>query len=334
MKKRSLLLAIGLLVSVCATAQESTPSELGTSMANFLKIGVGARSAGMGDAYVALSNDVSCLYWNPGGLANLEANEVMVNTTNWLVDTRLYFLATSINLGSLGTVGLSLNTFSSGDILETTVEQPSGTGRFFTASDLSAGISYSRKVSETFSAGVTFKFIHESLDRSSASTFAVDVGSVFVTDFLNNLRIGFAFSNLGGRMQLDGTDLSIQYLAEPGFKYARAQLGTEPWDIPLLFRFGIATDAVRSEQVRLTVAADFVDVRDHSYQVNTGAECTVLDVVSLRGGYRFNYDESNLTFGVGLKLPEGSFMGARIDYAYMKFNIFNNVHRFSLLLTY
>ncbi len=334
MTNRCLVLAMSMLVSTCAVAQEKAPSELGTSMANFLKVGVGARASGMGDAFVALANDVSSLYWNPGGLANQPENEILASTTTWLVGTRLYFLGASVNLGSLGTIGLSLNSFTSGDILETTVEQPFGTGRYFTASDLAVGVTYSRKVTDMFSAGVTVKFINELLDRTSASTFAIDVGSVYVADFLNNLRIGFSFCNLGGRMQLDGTDLSIQYLQAPGFKYARAQLGTEPWDIPLLFRFGLATDALRGDPARLTIAADVVDTRDHSFQVNTGAECEFLEIVSVRGGYRFNYDESNFTLGLGLKMPEGSPVGARVDYSYMRFNLFNDVHRLSILLTY
>jgi len=334
MRKRCMFLALGSFLLASASAQQQAPSELGTSMANFLKIGVGARASGMGDAFVALANDVSCLYWNPGGLGNLESNQVMIHTTNWLLDTRLYFLATSVNLGSLGSLGLSINTFSSGDILETTVVEPYGTGRYFTATDLAAGITYSRKVSSSFSAGLTVKFIYEAIDRTSASTFAIDVGSVFVTDFFNDMRIGFAFSNLGGRMQLDGTDLSFQYMGDPGFKYTRAQLGTEPWDIPLAFRFGVATDVLRRENLTLTVAADVVDVRDHAYQVNTGTECTLLDIVSIRGGYKINYDETDFSLGVGLKIPEGSAIGGRIDYAYTNFGILNSVHRISLILTY
>ena len=42
-------------------------------MANFLKVGIGARALAMGDAYVALSEDITAMYWNPGALI-MEAN--------------------------------------------------------------------------------------------------------------------------------------------------------------------------------------------------------------------------------------------------------------------
>ena len=41
----------------------------GTTAAQFLKIGIGSRATGMGEAYVAMSQDASGLYWNPAGIA-------------------------------------------------------------------------------------------------------------------------------------------------------------------------------------------------------------------------------------------------------------------------
>ncbi|RIK54073.1 hypothetical protein DCC62_32005, partial [candidate division KSB1 bacterium] len=47
----------------------------GTAMAQFLKIGVGGRAVGMGEAFVALANDASALYWNPAGIAQMNKSE-------------------------------------------------------------------------------------------------------------------------------------------------------------------------------------------------------------------------------------------------------------------
>src|SRR5471032_2639582 len=44
-------------------------SSPGTTAAEVLKFGVGARAIGMGEAYTAQADDVSSLYWNPAGLA-------------------------------------------------------------------------------------------------------------------------------------------------------------------------------------------------------------------------------------------------------------------------
>ena len=38
--------------------------------ASFLNIAPGARAIGMGSAFAAVADDVSAVYWNPGGLAD------------------------------------------------------------------------------------------------------------------------------------------------------------------------------------------------------------------------------------------------------------------------
>jgi len=336
MNRNTTILGIGisLLLSTSAQGQQSELNQIGTSMANFLKIGVGARASAMGDAYVALSDDISSLYWNPGGLARVEGNEVMFHYIDWLLDTKIYFFGASFGNEDLGTFGFSINAFSSGEISETTIWEPDGTGRTFDVGDFAAGLTYSRRITDRFSAGITLKYIHERLDRENASTMALDVGSVFVTNFFNDLRIGFALSNLGGRMQLEGTDLAVQYLPEEGTKYVRAQLGTEPWDIPLLFRFGVATDLIRHEQYRVTLSSEVMDSRDFDYRINTGGEVALKETVFLRGGYKFREDEADLTLGFGLNLPRVQGFGLKVDFAYEDFGILNQIQMFSLTLRY
>jgi len=327
-------LALFVISATLAFGQKAELNQKGTSMANFLKIGIGARATAMGGAYVALSNDVSSLYWNPGGLGMLGKNEALFQITNWIMDTKLYFVGISYKLSSLGILGFHFNSFSSGDIEETTILEPEGTGRSFTASDFSVGLTFSRQLTNRFSAGITLKYISESLDRENAKTVAIDIGSIFITNFFNNLRIGFAFCNLGGRMQLAGTDLNFQHLAEPGIKYTRAELGTEPWDIPLMFRFGIATDVIRSDVITFTMSTEVMDSRDFTYRIATGGELALKDIMFLRGGYKFNYDEADLTFGVGLKLSIPSGIGLKLDYAYGNYGILNNTQILSAIFMF
>jgi len=315
-------------------SQETELTQLGTSMANFLKVGVGARATAMGDAFVALSDDISSLYWNPGGLGTLQQNQVIFQLTDWLLDTKLYFFGASYKLANIGTIGFSINTFTSGEIQETTIWEPDGTGRKFNASDFAAGLTYSRQITDRFSAGLTLKYISEHLDRETASSMAIDVGSVFVTNFFNNMRIGFSLSNLGGRMHLEGTDLTVQYLQEPSIKYTRAQLATDPWDIPLLFRFGLATDIINKKDVRLTVASEVMDSRDFIHRIATGGELALANLIFLRAGYKFKYDETNLTLGAGLNLSMHRGPGLKLDYAYSGYDVLGNTQRFSLIFTF
>ena len=69
----------------------------GTATAQFLKIGVGARATAMGDAFVAVANDASALYWNPAGISQFQTNEIIVSQTNWFVDIQHQFLVFFMN---------------------------------------------------------------------------------------------------------------------------------------------------------------------------------------------------------------------------------------------
>ena len=51
-------------------------NNVATTSAAFLEIGPGARSLGMGSAYVSVANDASSLYWNPAGIVNISRPEV------------------------------------------------------------------------------------------------------------------------------------------------------------------------------------------------------------------------------------------------------------------
>ncbi len=62
MKKISLYI---ILLSIIVPSQ----SKVGTTAAQFLGIGVGSRAMSMGGAFTAMYGDPSCLYWNPGSIA-------------------------------------------------------------------------------------------------------------------------------------------------------------------------------------------------------------------------------------------------------------------------
>lgn len=333
-KKIFEILIIILVLGYANNNRAEELNQIGTSVANFLKIGVGARATGMGGAFVAVSDDISSLYWNPGGLGFLKQNEMIFEVNQWIAGTQLYYFGGSYNAGNYGVFGISLYSFSSGDMEETTVYQPEGTGTEFSANSMAAAATYSRVFSDRFSAGVSLKYISETLHRESASAIAIDVGSIFITNFFNDMKIGFALSNLGNRMHMDGTDLYFQYLAEPGTKYVAASLGTEEWDIPLLFRLGLATNIFESEHFRVTSALEILDSRDYIHRINCGSEIAINEMIFLRGGYNFNSDEKDFTAGAGLNLQSFSKLNLSIDYAYENFGILQQVQRFSITMRY
>jgi len=317
------------------TTTVGTMEQIGTSMANFLKIGIGAREVGMGGAAVADCDNASSLFWNPGALDRMQKNEILFQQTQWLVDSQLYFLALGFKIPSFGAVGVSIDYFTSGEMDETTLTFPEGTGRTFSTYDMALGLTYSRNIIERFSAGITVKYIQEGLDRETASTIAIDIGSVFETNFLNNMKIGMSLSNLGGKMKLSGSDLQVQYSPNPGFptKVTTADLTTEEWDIPMYFRLGIATDIIQAETMNWRVTAEVMDSRDYVHRISFGTELGFLSNYFLRGGYKFMYDEQSFSLGAGANI-ELSWVEIRLDYAYASFGVFDNTQRFSLIFAY
>src|ERR1017187_7572860 len=65
-------IVVGMLLQGQTSLWASGP---GTTAADVLKIGVGARAIGMGEAYTAQADDVSSLYWNPAGLALMQERQ-------------------------------------------------------------------------------------------------------------------------------------------------------------------------------------------------------------------------------------------------------------------
>jgi len=333
-----IFLLLCLLVPFTLIAQQT--EQIGTSMANFLKIGVGPRAIGMGEAFVALANDASSLYWNPAGIANLEKNEAIFQSTEWVASTNLYFVGLTMPIGNVGTFGASFYSFSSGEMEETTVRQPEGTGRTFSADNLAIGISFARALTDRFSFGITAKYISESLSRENASSFAFDIGSIYVTNFLNDMRIGFALTNLGATMTLSGPDLIVDYDVAPDVptnKTTSASMGTQSWDLPLAFKIGIGTYLFNTEQNSLSIEADLYDSRDYQPRYNVGSEFNIKLIgnqkVSIRAGYKGNYDEESFTFGGGLFLNLANY-DFKFDYAFAKVNRFGNVHRYSISILF
>ena len=81
MKKFITLLII---ITLQAVSIAGDFSKVGTTSAQFLKIGVGARAMGLGGSFTALANDVSTLYWNPAGITNLRGFSFAVLILNGL----------------------------------------------------------------------------------------------------------------------------------------------------------------------------------------------------------------------------------------------------------
>ena len=338
---RSVLLLVMLALPVMACAQPGSQevAKTGTVAAPFLEIPAGAAAMGMGTAFVSIANDASALYWNPAGAALFTQNEIVANHMTWIADTRFDFAALAIPLGDVGTFGLSFTSLSMDDMKVRTVDQPEGTGEYFSAGDIAAGLSYARQLSERFSVGFTVKYIQQSIWHESASAFALDIGTLFRTDLLGGLVVGASLSNFGTSMRLDGRD-TRQFGRVDDTKLGSndqipSTIEMESWDLPLLFHLGVSFNPVKDDEYRWTVAVDALHPSDDYESLSVGTELAFREFLCVRAGYHslfLDEAEGGLSLGFGLtsSMLFSSVTIVRLDYAYNDMGRLGGVNMISL----
>ncbi len=328
-----IIVAAGLTTAAYAQLGASL-NKTGTTAAQFLKIGVGSRPIGMGGAYTATSDDINALYWNPAGIANISSREAYFNHVNWISDVNLDYAGFASGIPGFGTIGAFVSVMSMGDMMVRTLDQPEGTGENFSAGSLLIGLSYARNLTEDFSIGFNAKYINEYIWHENAVGFAFDIGTLYKINILNEFRLGASISNFGPKMKLSGRDiLQITHVGAGEGNIINTDLQLDEFELPLMFRFGVAVDAVKSEDNRVTVALDAVHPNDNTEYINSGIEYTWKEIVFIRGGYKSLFErdgEQGVTFGFGLNYRLVESVKVVLDYAYEDFGRLKNVQYLSL----
>jgi hypothetical protein len=345
--KISLRLVLSVVVLGLFCRQETsaqlarTTTKVGTTAAQFLKIGAGARSLGMGGAAVAMAGDVYSIYWNPGSLSRItNTGEATFTHAAWLADVNYDFAAGALAVEGVGVLGLSITSLRVPQDIVRTEDNPEGDGRVWDATDFSMGLTFSRSLTDRFSIGITAKYVRQTLWNESASGMAVDVGTIYTTPF-NGLKIGASISNFGSKMRLDGPDLSFNSVpggqAGQGPQNVVSQYTTDSYDMPLTFRIGLAMDVIKTDALRATAAVDATHPNDNTEYINSGLELAYDEMVFGRIGYKslFMQDtEQSLTWGVGVNFNLSSTSSIKVDYAFADYNRLKNVQYLTVSVGY
>jgi len=307
--RSALVLAVLLLLPLSAEGAQIF-EKVGTLGGQSLKIGVGARAAAMGDAYVALSDDATAVYWNPAGIARMSGQSISLNHTSWPADILFDQAAYVFNIKWIpGMLGVNVRALTmSRDIVRTTY-LPEGTGDTFDAGEWAYGLSYARALTDKFSAGLSVNYVQTGLDDVKGSSTTFDFGTLYDVGVLG-AKIGMSIQNIGSDMTFIDEKVKM----------------------PVFFRVGGSFDVMQQGENRLIAAAEFTHPPDNSEKLNVGAEYGFHDYLFLRGGYKLNYDTQGLTAGFGVKFPLTIVKSsvARLDYAYQDMNFLGATHRVSV----
>ncbi|MCI0494638.1 PorV/PorQ family protein [candidate division KSB1 bacterium] len=322
----NLIIIIFLLWGIQLFAQNPN---LGTSGAQFLKIPISARAAGMGGAYVGICQDATSVFWNPAGIAGVKTHAVNFSHTRWFETFDVNAASYVYNAGGFGALAASVLMLGIDEMEVTNEFAPGGTGRFFDAQDLALGISYGRNLTDRFRVGLTARYIQQRIWNETANGVSFDVGTQYQLAF-QNLTLAMSMTNFGPDMKFDGPDLNVTYDDDPNFpnRLVPTRLETEYFSLPLNFEFGIAMDLFASQFTKAVIAIDAVHPNDNRERIHFGTEVSFYDRLFFRGGYKLNHDDEQYNFGCGITaFLSGVLLG--FDYAYSVYDILPDVHRVS-----
>lgn len=314
-------------------------SKVGTSAGQFLKFAPDPRTAALGGANAGTYGEISSLYWNPAGIAAIKNVAASFSNTNLYAGISYNFIGAVIAVGDNTAVGISAFYLDSGDMEQTTISSPDGTGAFFNVKNYALGISYAMYMTDWLMAGMTVKYVREDVWHESAQAVAVDIGSVLETGLYGS-KLGISISNFGTDMQLAGDDLKFTYSSERVSLERGAQLSTLTWPLPLTFRVGISFDIIggsnqiiESESHKLGAFADYNEPNDANARGNYGVEYEWEQMIAGRIGYYQNYDTAKLSYGLGLKFDVAE-MHVGADFAYVDFGRLGFINQYSISLKF
>src|SRR5262245_40262923 len=306
---------------------------VGTTSGAFLRIGVGARATALGEAFVAVANDPSAIFWNPAGLASLQRQEVLLSHVDWPADIHYEHAVYELPVKRLGgSLAFQFGVLST-EIDETTETSPFGTGRSFFYSDAVLGAAYARRWTDKLLVGAGLKWVREDLgtDVGGPQTNAVlvDIGSIYYLGY-GSVRIATSLSNFGSQLKPRDPNTSDGSWVSPITGEVRQYDGFDP---PMVFRYGLAFEPIETSQQRLTTSLEADQAADNALQVTSGAEWTWQRRLALRVGYNFNADELKLSAGAGVFASIGQTQ-LTADYAYTDGGFLGAINRLSLGLRF
>jgi len=318
------LLSIALILAAWLPAA-AIDDNAGTAGYSFLKIGVGARPAGMGGAYVGLADDYSALYYNPSGITGarlaeswdeggtpappVRATYVAASYNSWISDFQSGFLALITPLSERTRLGAAIQYMSYGDLISTDLNgNRLGT---FTASDMAFGLTGAVRLSTNFSMGATGRLILESVEDSTSWGLAADLGLTYAFPD-NRTQLGAAVTNLGAQME----GLTESHKDE----------------LPVQLAVG-ASHKMRG--LPLIVAGDVTKASDDQIRFSLGTELVYFAPFFLRAGFSSRQsdietgsDDDNFagfTGGFGVAVN-----ALRVDYAFGRLSELGTIHRVGL----
>ncbi|MFH1369367.1 MAG: PorV/PorQ family protein [Elusimicrobiota bacterium] len=288
---------------------------VGTSGAQFLKIGVSANSSALGEAGAA-SSGAESVFINPAGLVGSDGMEIRASQAMWLESINYSNIAFAKKIGD-NALGVGINYLS---VPAITKVDNTGTilADSYAPADMAVSLCYARDFKALF-AGITLKYISSTLDDKTATAIAADVGAQKV--FKDQRFItGLAVQNLGTTMKFNFEEDPLPLNVKLGGKYA----------IP--FKNSEIDDNLNMSH-GMNILVDINSTNDTGFYTNAGAEYlrkfNESTSAAVRAGYKSSVTKgltgSGISAGFGI-----SYQKYVLDYAYAPYGDLGQTSRVSL----
>jgi len=322
MKKHIFISLVVIVVSSLVLGQNS---RMGSASSTQLLVVPSAKHLSGGGA-AATATGMDATFWNPAGLAMGENSiDAIFSNRQYFADIENNFFGIATDLGDYK-LGFNVRTFNMGDIDETTVFYPDGTGQVFTPNFSVLGGTIARKLSDNTSVGLNANLIRESFGRVAATGVAYDLG-VQYKGFLGRegLDVGFALKNFGSPMKYDGEGLGL--FAEPvdadrPTEYYKVDAAS--FDLPFTFDMGISYN-IAGADIGATYTSNYYSTDELKFSVGydiegigsvgVGMQSSSSAQEDAAAGDWYTNPSDGVSFGASIDMSRFVGMNLSVDYS-------------------
>ncbi|MCK4560632.1 MAG: PorV/PorQ family protein [Calditrichia bacterium] len=291
----------------------------GGTRSNFT-FGFGARAMGLGNAYVAMADDPTAVYWNPAGLDYIYQQSLTFFHAS-LPEGGLYdFFGYAYPTLDLGTFAIGIGRIGTGDIDQYNIAGDR-VGSAFSYDNYRLYLSYGLKLPYNLSAGLSIKVLRQGFYNISLAEYGGDVNATGVGMDLGILyKPEFSTSSL---LRDWSIGLNVQNMFQPQLK-----LGDITDIIPLSLRFGLMRTIPISGTGAFNILLDLDKSSTTGLGIFFGTEFNYQGIGKVRVGYNNN----SVAFGAGVE-----YKMFQIDYAFGNPSydaMLPPIHRISLTINF
>ncbi len=231
----------------------------------FARMGFGARGLGMGNAMTAVTTGEVSSYYNPALPAFATVRHAGASFGILSLGRSLNFLSYTQAIQPTGGISAGLINAGVGDIdgRDTDGEHT----ETYSTYENQVYLSFSNRIEENFSIGVTMKLYHSKLfEGVTTTTVGFDAGVLFKP--VDNIAVGIALQDIGSKYKWNTKDVNAD--------------GRETEDeFPMLKRLGVS---YAFPEDRAVAAVDLEHTSGGSVTIRTGVEFRIVEQFTVRGG--------------------------------------------------